>query len=61
MRYHDPLSFNILISDVTETDGIITTSPIYQNSEYLTPNQFEEDIVVVGQGDNATFEEEDND
>ena len=56
MRYHDPLSFNILISDATDT-----TLRIYSNSEYLTPDQFEADIVVVGQGDNHTFEEEDND
>ena len=52
---HDPLSFNILISDATDT-----TFRIYKNSEYLTPNQFEEDIVVVGQGDNDTFEEVDD-
>tara|TARA_R100001086_G_C11654918_1_gene208470 strand:+ start:267 stop:437 length:171 start_codon:yes stop_codon:yes gene_type:complete len=56
MRYHDPLSFNILISDATDT-----TFRIYSNSEYLTPDQFEADIVVVGQGDNHTFEEVDDD
>ena len=55
MRYHDPLSFNILISDATDT-----TFRIYSNSEYLTPDQFETDIVVVGQGDSHTFEEGDD-
>ena len=55
MRYHDPLRFNILISDATDT-----TFRIYSNSEYLTPDQFETDIVVVDQGDSHTFEEEDD-
>lgn len=52
---HDPLSFNILISDATDT-----TFRIYSNSAYLTPDQFETDIVVVGQGDSHTFEEGDD-
>ena len=56
MKHHDSLSFNILISDVTDT-----TFRIYKNSEYLTPDQFETDIVVVGQGDSHTFEEEGDD